>query len=138
MLWIMRTCFLSLIRAFHKNTSIKKSKEKRAISPKFNRFMPKTSEIALKNEKRLILLVSFNMAKINYFDTKCVTLIFLRNVSINSRNPASILRNAITFPFYNQLHIFCLELLKWHLFINFYIFINSFRAPSLFTTFRTS
>ena len=48
----MRACFLSLIRAFHKNTSIKKSKEKRAISPKFNRFMPKTSEIALKNEKR--------------------------------------------------------------------------------------
>lgn len=48
----MRAYFLSLIRAFHKNTSIKKSKEKRAISPKFNRFMPKTSEIALKNEKR--------------------------------------------------------------------------------------
>ena len=48
----MNTCFLLLIRAFHKNTSIKRSKEKRGISPKFNRFMPKTSEIALKNEKR--------------------------------------------------------------------------------------
>lgn len=54
----MNTCFLLLIRAFHKNTSIKRSKEKRGISPKFNRFMPKTSKKALKMKKRLILLVS--------------------------------------------------------------------------------
>lgn len=46
----MKTCFLSSIHTFHKNASIKKSKKN--TSPKFNRFMPKTSETALKNEKR--------------------------------------------------------------------------------------
>ena len=35
-------------------------------------------------------------AMINYFNAKCVTLIFLRNISINLRNPAFILRNKIT------------------------------------------
>lgn len=35
-------------------------------------------------------------AMINYFNAKCVTLIFLRNISINLRNPTFILRNKIT------------------------------------------
>ena len=44
--------FLSLVCAFHKNFSIKNSQEKRATSPKFKQFMPKISEIALKNKKK--------------------------------------------------------------------------------------
>ena len=47
-LLIMKTCFLSLVRAFRKNFSLKKSKEKGAISPKIKQFMPKISEISLK------------------------------------------------------------------------------------------
>ena len=48
----MKSCFLLLVRAFHKITSNKKGKEKRTTSPKIKQFMPKISEIALKNEKR--------------------------------------------------------------------------------------
>lgn len=48
----METCFLSLVRAFHKNPSIKKGKEKRATSPRIKQFVPKISKIPLKNEKR--------------------------------------------------------------------------------------
>lgn len=43
--------FLSLVHAFHKMASSKKGKKKTA-SPKIKQFMPKISEIALKNEKR--------------------------------------------------------------------------------------
>ena len=60
----MKTCFLSSIHTFHKNASIKKSKKN--TSPKFNRFMPKTSEIALKNEKRTDITAACNAYAITH------------------------------------------------------------------------
>lgn len=48
----MKACFLSLVRSFRKNFSLKKSKEKGAASPKIKTFMPKISKTALKKEKR--------------------------------------------------------------------------------------
>ena len=50
-LLIMKTCSLSLVRAFRKNLYLEKRKEKGAISPKIKQFMPKISEIVLKKEK---------------------------------------------------------------------------------------
>ena len=81
-LLIMKTCFLSSVHAFHKNASIKKSKKN--TSPKFNRFMPKTSETALKNEKRTILLVSI--------------LLFRYGVPSRNRTHNPLIRSQVLYP----------------------------------------
>lgn len=58
MLLIVNSCFLLLVRVFDKLPAFKTNKEKMATSLKIKHFMPKISEIVLKNKKRLIFLVS--------------------------------------------------------------------------------